>query len=708
MSIYSELEITVQSLDSLNCRVGLRFGRCDDQWGVLEQVGPADVQIDHEALAAELIEGDLLAYGRELRDALFASPEIAAKFAEAYKHTPLRIRLGLDPTGKALHGLCWELLCGPDDAVLSSKHDIAFSRYLPSGKKFKLRRETDERRALIVVADPSPEDRAKYGLSEIDVDYAHRATALKPIICDPLTSADGPATMNHLIDALKRGANEFDGYDILYLVCHGAKVRGATRLLLDLKTEQEKANPAYFRSGEILVQRLVEEVPQLPRLVLLASCATAGTGDEDTLAALGPLLAAAGVPAVIAMQGYIPIQTIDQFIPVFFEALDKHGEVDRAVRRARNEIKNRPELAGWWMPALFMRLASGRIWYKPGFDIQAGEEADLWSRVTSHIVPKRDLIKGHLRSRSTPILGPGLTQHLFGSDSSLASYWARKHYYPLAAHHQDHFPRVTQYLKVQRLGEEELIYEYLERLDDGLRSHFPSLQARSDLLIDELIEELWKSELERTADEPHNILARLPFTCYVTTSPTSVLETALRHQGREPLVELYDWREGRSQKGTQHEDVPPSEERPLVFHALGHYSEPDTLVLSEDDYFSYLINFIRYWSDDVSSSVSQALTNSSLLFLGFRMFRWDFRMIFHSLLSQGQRNVRDRYPHVAAQVSPAEEAFLNPAAACRYLAKYYGGKNLDKINLDLYWGESTDFLRNLNEEWAKHSGKEGA
>jgi hypothetical protein len=130
-------------------------------------------------------------------------------------------------------------------------------------------------------------------------------------------------------------------------------------------------------------------------------------------------------------------------------------------------------------------------------------------------------------------------------------------------------------------------------------------------------------------------------------------------------------------------------------------------VLSEDDYFSYLINFIRYWSDDVSSSVSQALTNASLLFLGFRMFRWDFRMIFHSLLSQGERRIRDRYPHVAAQLSPAEDAFLNPAAARRYLAKYYGGQNLDEIKLGLYWGEATDFLTKLNEEWANRNGREG-
>lgn len=705
MSNYNELEIVLDSLDSLNYRVSLKFSQGDGQQGALQEVGPADVQIDQEALAADLIEGDLLAYGRQLRDALFAPPQIAAKFAEAINQTPLRIKLRLDPADKTLHGQRWELLAGPDDVILSSSHDIAFSRYLPSGKAVDLRREPADLRALVVVADPSPEDRAKYGLSEIDVDYARRVAALRPIPCDSLINNDGPVTMNRLIAKLKEGVDQHGGYDILYLVCHGAMVRGGTRLLLDLETEDEKRDSAYFRSGEVLVQRLAEEVPVLPRLVLLASCATAGTGDGNTLAALGPLLATAGVPAVIAMQGYVQVQTIETFVPVFFEALNEHGEVDRAMRNARSYVKNSLNLADWWMPALFMRLANGRIWYQPGFDTQDGEEA-LWSRVTSHIALKRGFDRRE-RSRCTPVLGPGLAAHLFGSDSSLANRWARQHDYPLAAYHQDHFPRVAQYLKVQRLGEEEVKLEYWDQLHESLRSRFPEVLTGSDLILDDMIEELWDRQLKDEPDEPHNILAGLPFTCYVTTSPTSVLETALRHQGRRPQVEFYNWRHERSQDRPRRDDNYPSYEEPVVFHALGHFAEPDSLVLSEDDYFSYLINFIRYWSEDVSSGVYQALTDASLLFLGFRMFRWDFRMVFHSLLSQGERRVRDKYPHVAAQLSPAEGAFLNPAAARDYLAKYYGGQNLDEIKLDIFWGEAADFLGKLDEEWSKRNDQGG-
>ena len=181
----------------------------------------------------------------------------------------------------------------------------------------------------------------------------------------------------------------------------------------------------------------------------------------------------------------------------------------------------------------------------------------------------------------------------------------------------------------------------------------------------------------------------------------------MRHKGRKPQVEIYNWRDERSDERPGRDDDYPTYEEPLVFHALGHFSDPDSLVLSEDDYFSYLIQFIRNWSEDVSSGAYQALTDGSLLFLGFRMFRWNFRIIFHSLLSQGSRRVRDKYPHVAAQLSPGEGAFLNPAAARGYLANYFHGQNPDEINLDIYWGEANDFLVKLNQKWPDENEQGG-
>ena len=77
------------------------------------------------------------------------------------------------------------------------------------------------------------------------------------------------------------------------------------------------------------------------------------------------------------MQGNVTMQTVDQFMPVFFQELQRDGQLDRAIAVARGAVRERPD---WWMPVLYMRLKSGRIWYAPGFAEEqrgAGEMASL-------------------------------------------------------------------------------------------------------------------------------------------------------------------------------------------------------------------------------------------------------------------------------------------------------------------------------------------
>ena len=59
-------------------------------------------------------------------------------------------------------------------------------------------------------------------------------------------------------------------------------------------------------------------------------------------------------------------------------------------------------------------------------------------------------------------------------------------------------------------------------------------------------------------------------------------------------------------------------------------------MLTEDDYFDYLIGSTRN-AELRPSVVKAALARSSLLFLGFRLEEWDFRVLFRSILAQGNR-----------------------------------------------------------------------
>jgi hypothetical protein len=85
----------------------------------------------------------------------------------------------------------------------------------------------------------------------------------------------------------------------------------------------------------------------------------------------------------------------------------------------------------------------------------------------------------------------------------------------------------------------------------------------------------------------------------------------------------------------------------------------------------------------------------ALLFVGFQMNDWDFRVVFRSIVSREGEVARRRFFHVGVQVAPEEGRFLAADAARKYLDSYFGS---DKISL--YWGSAEDFAREL---W-QHAG----
>jgi hypothetical protein len=165
-------------------------------------------------------------------------------------------------------------------------------------------------------------------------------------------ASGGSATLEGIIAQLR------EGFPVLYLACHGAFLKEGPHLWLE-----DDAGQTHVIPGQDLVARL-RDMQQLPRLVVLASCQSAGEGDNarsddgGALSALGPRLAEVGVPAVLAMQGNVTMQTVKQFMPVFFRELQRDGQIDRAVAVARGRVRERYD---WWVPVLFTRLESGRL-----------------------------------------------------------------------------------------------------------------------------------------------------------------------------------------------------------------------------------------------------------------------------------------------------------------------------------------------------------
>jgi len=675
-----EIEITLHKAEP-DYQVDLRFNRSDSEADVAPIRGNAKFEIEELTALSE----DREEYGKLLHKNLFSDPKILERFVIACalaedSEMPLRLRLYIAPDAAALHLLCWEALRDPKSGeLLVTRERFLFSRFISNEDFRPVRfRARDELRALVVIANPSNLSTYTPGgrpLAPLDVaGETSRANTSLGTVPVTIISAPGEATLNGIVRKLR------EGYDILYLICHGALIEGEPRLYL----EDEEGKGAIV-PGSKLVTRM-SELKQRPRLVVLASCQSAGTGAEaqttdlGVLAGLGPQLAQAGIPAVIAMQGNVTMRTVETFMPLFFAELQKDGQVDRAMAVARGAVRDWED---WWMPVLFMSLKQGQIrWYTPGF--RGENDFERWKSLVNNIC----------NGNCTPIIGSGMLESFAGSFREIARDWATTHKYPMAGSEREQLPLVAQYLVVNQGETTYARDEFRKALKAGvLRNYGHDLSPQQQGgLVEEVISAAGAVRREQEAAEPHKVLASLNLPVYLTTNPDNLLADALFEVGKKPHVVLcpkdYD------------PTIPPQEEQtyratkdePLVYHLFGHLREPDSVVLTQDDYFDYLIEVTKT-KDIIPKIVRSSLTNTALLFLGFQMSDWDFRVFFRSIKNQEGGARRKRFSHVAVQIDPEQERLTDAARARKYLESYF----LD-TQISIYWGSAEDFLSELQRQ----------
>ena len=675
---YANLEIGLHHREVGSYQVEFRFSQPGDEADVrLGQDRPVEAVFNFEALDG--LAHDSAAYGRELTKALFADPTFQTAFAQAYASAQtlgaaLRFRLIIGPSAPELHRIRWETLRNPlDDTPLSTSENIVFSRYLSSLDWRPVRLHSKSAlRALVVVA--SPKNLGDYGLEpvEVEAEVARAKQGLGEVasVVLPESANSQRPTLNNLIERLREG-----GYDILYLLCHGTLVSEHAWLWL----EDDQGEVARV-SGTELVTR-ISELAERPRLVVLASCESAGAGTGEALAALGPRLAEAGIPAVLAMQSKVSMETVAAFMPVFFQELQRDGQIDRAVAVARGAVRQNPD---YWAPVLFMRLKSGRVWYMPGF----GEEQDEFEKWES--------LAGFIQDKQcTPILGPGLIEAMLGSRSQMASRLAEKHGFPLSPQDREVLPRVAQYVITQQSPayisvavREALRDEILRRFDGELPAELGEKKVWSYAEVEAALELLAEKSWDKKPEDPYRLLAQLRLPVYITAGTLDLMRRALIDAGAEPVVRLCPWNKWIPQEKVIYEET-PTPEKPLVYHLLGHLSEPNSLVYAEDRYFDYLIG-VTLNKNLIPSVVRAALNSTSLLLLGFQMDDWEFRTFFRFLVAQEGRELLKFYSHAAAQIEPEEERIVDIKRARKYLEEYFEGENIS-----IYWGSSGEFLREL-------------
>jgi hypothetical protein len=741
MSTFAELEIAIERpLDEkAGYPVVLRlFAPKSDQDQRFPETGSAFCKID----LAELhnLRGEDAQYAARLSEVFFQDRNIQAGFDGARgaanaegSDAVLRVRLFLDAGAEQLHAVRWECLRDSKGKSLFNSDAILFSRYLASSEMRPVSGKTGQPKALIAIANPShldqainPEDPSQ-GLAQVDVpnEKLRAESGFSTAGFSVTTLASPPsgavaATSKNILDELGQG------YDVLYLVCHGGLVGDDMTPMLWLEDGEDPVKASRLVEG-------IRGMSRQPRLVVLASCQSAGTDSKSassTLGALGPLLAAAGVPAVIAMQGNIKMTTVKKFMPEFFKELAKDGQIDRAMAAARRRVvgdPDEPDCDDYWMPVLFMRLRSGRVWYQPGLGSSDGTSSglDKWKIIASAVANKD--------CQCTPILGPGALEGLVGSWRAVATELSEAFGYPMGGHAREDLPTVTQFIAVNQSVPNFAKMEFVKRVVAGIKKRFPSLAMAaldaSDIASAPLIvREAGRILRQQNPLEPHRLLATRPFSLYITVNPDDSMEDALREAGREPLSDFNRWNTDdyfdllNVQKYPPLPDgYSPTPDQPLVYHIFGKLQLPPALpvsqeagvpaeddtqkasreeagcasyVVTEDDYFKYLltVNSKADAKNRIPLPVQRALAANALLFFGFRLDEWSFRVLLRSIFSKEGSMARGVGPNVkpciGAQVQPDEERIENPMRAAAYYQQYFQGSKIDT-----FWGSVDEFAQ---------------
>lgn len=272
--------------------------------------------------------------------------------------------------------------------------------------------------------------------------------------------------------------------------------------------------------------------------------------------------------------------------------------------------------------------------------------------------------------RCTPFLGAGAAFPTLPLGKEIAHAWAEEHRYPLGD--SEDLAKVAQFLAVE------------------IDPLFPK----------ELLGELFKQRVPSSpppilgeSDEPHRVLASLPLPAYITTNYDDFMFRALELDPfRDPRQEFCRWNpvlENEQLLFASEPDYEPTVANPLVFHLHGTYDKPESMVLTEDDYLDFLWRIAAAREDLLPPVIQRALAVDSLLFIGYSLSDWNLRVLLRGLRLRGRSGFAVLLP--PSSTEPTRER------AQDYLTRYY--RQLDKLDLRIYWGTAREFSAELLRRW---------
>jgi hypothetical protein len=680
---YADLDIILRWADDDGFRVDLAYNAPGDIEDY-QYFGDKPIRFDLAELNALKSKTD--AYGRRLGSLLFDGQGAVYldRALRASKSMPVHVRLLVDPKApRGYQAILWETLRHPGSGLrVTTNENIRFCRYQGSAdgtSPAPLVRQGNLR-ALVAIANPADIDDYTDGpairLSAIDeaAEVKRARNALGDMSISVLPRDGARATRDNIVGSLRDG-----DFNAFYLVCHGELADEGPFLFL------ENEQGAVDRIDGTLLAEQVGDLTRVPTLAVLCSCQSGGPGaaamtsTAESLTALGPALSRAGAAVVVAMQGNISMDTAARFLPLFFKELNRDGIAARAMAVARSAISDEPD---WFMPVLYSRLKRGSAWYLPRF---GGRETACFRKLHTRIAEKH----------CTPIIGSGVAAEdgILPTRQKCAEEWVKRRQMPISKNSQSDLASVAQYVSVD--ADRGVARDELRRF---LRSYLKAAHSNDLPALDwnggdlhALVRAVGTDKRQRSdRADSYSRLAALDLPVFVTSSWTNLLEDALVEEHKVPEPRTFDWYKGGI--SNVKDDIEFKPQQPLVYHLFGTLDIPSSLVLTEDDYFTWM----RAWMKQVDAGVGiphyvgPQLMDRSLMFLGYTFEDWEFRMIFQAIKSFEGNLLRDS-SHVGVQLEP-ETLRVERESAQEYLESYLGADHLD-----VYWATCGRFLAELEE-----------
>ena len=278
---------------------------------------------------------------------------------------------------------------------------------------------------------------------------------------------------------------------------------------------------------------------------------------------------------------------------------------------------------------------------------------------------------------TTPFLGAGIAREHFGSGSELAEKIAIEFDYPF--NDTDNLAKVAQFAVIKKRD---------------------SLRVRK--FVADYIKEKKLPDFNNPS-EPHRILAKLDLPVYITTNYDHLMYEALKSDGKNPIIEFCSWNDLARTQGKASifdGEVNFDSNNPLVYHIHGEIDNPQSMVLTEDDYLNFIVKLYVDIDKLFPALIKLKFASSSIMFIGYSLSDWNLRIILRQIAYSLKSTSTT---HCSIQLTPTGIKTGDESKIKEYLKTYF--ETIQGVFLKVFWGTAIDFCHTLSEKWKNQNVK---